>query len=1265
MRYGRFKKAVSGFLAAMTIMTTVFSPLSAYAAEVPPEEPKPPLYEEVKDQLDVDEVVKAEDLELEYGCNFDAKTDFSNIEIPDNEKVKVTFEEAKNESGEEFTTQKSDSYKAVYYVQPLKTEHPKYQISRKLIVKEAPQTEQETETPIEAAEDGNSSESGEEQSDDGLVDIQMPEEAQPVVIEQETPSDEEVSTEEETAEVTEAPAESATEEITEAPEESEPEKTTEIPMEEATKDFSEGLSEEEFDEALEEAENQETYDQETGLDLEIVLTAARDQDIDLFALEEGESVEFYVEAPSLIVTYAASTTKKVTITRGSWYYYADYGLGSYQTAPYKVKYGNVSATAYCVQPSKRGPDDGTYKITKLSDGKSLAKVCYYGTKASGDDGFFAEKHPDFSAGKRFIITHMAAAYANGSSDAFSGTNSTGKSLAMELYNYCMSQPEIPEVDMAFSNPNVTAYVDGKQQRTEEVTFLADTLQSITFKLPAGVKFHNVTTGKTSAAGASVEINGGTKFYLSAPITQAADVSATFSATMKGTIVKDYSAYKISTGGDLQDLAFVFGEAVDDEKYVDFSVTWVSQASVSIVKKDKKTNAAVAGAVYGLYSDPDCTNLIMEMPATDANGASSVTLNKTQDMIYLKEISGPTGYLLDTAVHNIQLVVGKTSNQVVTDEEQKANLTIYKEGEVLTGANVTEEGVSFVYEKRRQKGAVYNVYAAADIKRADGTVVYKQGALVKENLATGDDGSATLKGLYLGTYRVTEMKAPTNLICAGESKEVTLSYAGQNVEVAVGDLTFVNDRQKAKVFAEKQDKDTKKSLAGAVFGLYAGKDIKNQDGQVVVAKDTLIAKATTDEMGSGAFAADIPNNNSYYVKELQAPANYFRNSDEVYSFDFLYTNDKEATVSFSHTFSNEHVSASIHLVKKDKETGNVTQGDAKFAGAVYGVYARENIAHPDGKSGVLYTIYADNIDSISYYREHPLVLEAIQELRERFPDFKYFMTAQEKQDIYPEHMTAEAIAYALVDLAEDFDTYEFRDNVDDKETLVKEIEYDLYAGRGKKEYSGFLKDVMDESDELSAKAQVLLQRINDYSIPEKKDLEPMVKIVFSEYREMETGKYLPFKEANEKLGALDQTFLKENQASDKWDDLYSVGYMVLCSIDSEIHKVTGKIMLGTGEGDIIEHMKGIEDQRDVQEHILPYLYEYCGLVEKSPDIATEVNEKEPAADHKAVQSKAVTVEVSEKLAGEKKKSIHDRLKENKEKLGQKSGKDNPQKGVELT
>ena len=34
-------------------------------------------------------------------------------------------------------------------------------------------------------------------------------------------------------------------------------------------------------------------------------------------------------------------------------------------------------------------------------------------------------------------------------------------------------------------------------------------------------------------------------------------------------------------------------------------------------------------------------------------------------------------------------------------------------------------------------------------------------------------------------------------------------------------------------------------------------------------------------------------------------------------------------------------------------GKTPQGDASLKGAVYGLYARENIVHPDGKTGVLY------------------------------------------------------------------------------------------------------------------------------------------------------------------------------------------------------------------------------------------------------------------------------------------------------------------------
>ena len=908
----RFRRILSGMMAAVTILSAVISPLTVYASEEP-KAVEPPAYECVKDLLDEEEVVKATDLELEVGQDFDVSTDFTNLEIKDESKVKVIFQKAENDAGENFSTSHADTYHAVYYVEPVNQNHPVYQIGRNLIVKEpvtAAQSEPQTEQAVTEEDTGSDDEEAASQEETETVPVETE------IVEPET-------------------AESETEEAeTEEPEEKESE-------------FQDGLSESEFDAALEESETENTTDAESGLTLSDVLEQAGEQDIDLIAMEDGETVSFTA------VNTSTRATQDVDVTRGTAYYYADYGLGSYVTYKYTVKFGNVSATAYCVQPSKAGPGDGVYKITKLGDSKALAKVCYYGTKASGENGFFSEKHPDFSAGKQFIIVHLAASYANNSGDAFSGTNATGQALAMELYNYCMSQPEIPEVDMSFSNADVTAYISGNSQRTEEITFKASELQTITMKLPSGVRLHNVTTGKTSSAGASVEICGGTKFYLSAPLTQAVDVKGEWSVTMKGSIIKDYSAYKITTGSETQDLALVFGEGVTDEKYVDFKVSWVKQATLEIVKKDRKSNKAIAGAVYGVYSDKDGKNLITKMPATDDNGASSVTITKTQDTVYLKEISVPNGYLLDTKAYDVNLVIGGTVKQTVTDAEQMASLTVYKLGEVLTGAKVTDDGVSFVYTEQKQKGAVYNVYAASDIVSADGTVVYKKDALVKAGLTTGDDGSATLDNLYLGKYVVKEMQAPQNLVCTGESQEITISYAGSNVEKVMGSVTFKNDRKKASVSVYKQDKETRKYLPGGTYGLYAGNDIKAADGTIVVKKDTLIEKAVTGTDGKAVYQADLPIANSYYMKELGAPAGYVRNGEDVYSFTFQYTTDKEATVSFNHTFQNERINAKIKLVKEDSETGKTAQGDATLEGAVYGLYAREDIVHPDGQTGVLY------------------------------------------------------------------------------------------------------------------------------------------------------------------------------------------------------------------------------------------------------------------------------------------------------------------------
>lgn len=126
---GNVKRAMSGILTAVTILSSFMRPMTSFAAELPVEESKPPLYEDVKkEQLDADEVVTATDYEMEVGYKFDVQIDFCNLEIMDDEKVKVTFEEAKNDKKQDFSDH-ADTYTAVYYVEPVNKNHPKYQIS--------------------------------------------------------------------------------------------------------------------------------------------------------------------------------------------------------------------------------------------------------------------------------------------------------------------------------------------------------------------------------------------------------------------------------------------------------------------------------------------------------------------------------------------------------------------------------------------------------------------------------------------------------------------------------------------------------------------------------------------------------------------------------------------------------------------------------------------------------------------------------------------------------------------------------------------------------------------------------------------------------------------------------------------------------------------------------------------------------------------------------------------------------------------------------
>ena len=675
----------------------------------------------------------------------------------------------------------------------------------------------------------------------------------------------------------------------------------------------------------------------------------------------------YDQAEGGISTVAASDgdlwDDSTDIEANTYYYYSDGklhpfdsvmgqgGNDSYKYIRYKAGGKTYTVYAYCMQHSKQSPPSGTtYKnMVELDEGgddRYLRKAMFYGYGGPGWGGTFngyniksiMEKYGCSSETR--AMQHYLVDYLYDGESGFGGSlSTTAKNMLKEIKAALSKMPDPTTMELT---PGLSASANGNQSPT--FTWKANAAFVITIHLENGVSLVNETTGKTGTG--NVSVKGGEKFHLEATTQNIGSLKGKYAITSNYPLNFHAMLLKLANS---QDIGFGY---YTDTLELNLEVDWPDEATVKIIKKDKGSNALLAGAVYGIYADEACTKLIKKMPATNAKGESEVKITKTQDTVYLREISGPSGYVLDTKAYGVKLIVGQTASKNLTDKEQKGALTIYKEGEVLTGAAVTENGVTFTYEKRKLKGAVYSVYAGADIKAADGTLIYKKGALVKDNLVTGDDGSVTLKDLYLGTYTVTETKAPDNYVCKGESKTIELVYAGQTVEVQTGSATFLNERQKAAVRVEKQDEETKNPLSGGIYGLYAAEDIK-VDGKTVVPKGTLIEKATTGADGKASYKAELPINYSYSIREIQAPELYLRNSEDTYTFTFKFTNDKEEKVNFSHTFTNKRVNATIDLVKEDSKTGNSAQGDAVFEGAIYGLYAREDINHPDGRSGVLY------------------------------------------------------------------------------------------------------------------------------------------------------------------------------------------------------------------------------------------------------------------------------------------------------------------------
>ena len=347
--------------------------------------------------------------------------------------------------------------------------------------------------------------------------------------------------------------------------------------------------------------------------------------------------------------------------------------------------------------------------------------------------------------------------------------------------------------------------------------------------------------------------------------------------------------------------------------------------IKMVKKDSPTGNTVnvAGTTFELYDENGSKIAFNIMTSsgmqtidsftTDENGCVYTTEKLLKGNYTLVETKAPDGYVLDstpvqftvsedtyTADGGAEFILVEKSDKAVTGQ-----LTVTKVGEVLDkwDATTADSSNHFVYKKANISGASFVLTAKEDIRTADNNgYAYRSGDLVAE-FTTGADGSSVVNNLPLGSYVLTETKAPVGFVLDAAPVDVTLTYAGQTVEIVKDSKTVENERQKIAVDANKTDAATMNPLLNTVFALYADEDIVNHDGTVIIKKGAMIERQSTNALGKAVFVSDLPLGR-YIVKEIDSPTGY-GNRFEAKTIDATYKSHTTKVQTFSYFFEDDH------------------------------------------------------------------------------------------------------------------------------------------------------------------------------------------------------------------------------------------------------------------------------------------------------------------------------------------------------------------------
>lgn len=339
---------------------------------------------------------------------------------------------------------------------------------------------------------------------------------------------------------------------------------------------------------------------------------------------------------------------------------------------------------------------------------------------------------------------------------------------------------------------------------------------------------------------------------------------------------------------------------------------------------------LAGAVYEITAAEDIITPDGTLRYAAGEVVDTVTTDETglaeSKPLYLgkyevREITAPTGYVLNTEVHTAELVY---AGQEVEITETAADFCNERQKAAVSLDKVLEQDERFSIGKSDELSAVtFGLFAAEKLTAADGSIIPADGLL--EIVSVDKNGHAVCKtDLPFGSYYLKELSTDGHYILSDEKYPIVFEYVGQDTALvdikANSGAPIENKLLYGEIHGLKKDENGI-GLAGALIGLFRADCTE-------FTTENAILTATSAEDGSFSFAR-VPYGN-WIVREIEAPTGFVL-SEKTHPV----TVDADGAV-IEVEIGNTRIRGTVQLTKTDRD-----YPDNKLTGAEFTIYCDSN------------------------------------------------------------------------------------------------------------------------------------------------------------------------------------------------------------------------------------------------------------------------------------------------------------------------------------